>query len=100
MDIVFWFGIAVGAMVGIPVSIVANLWTDPVRGFLSRRRTIRLSRNKHKELSSYYFVRRVIGGDEAAKAVLAFSSNTRARLYDFDGCLCFLARPHRGPRHI
>jgi hypothetical protein len=46
MDTLFWVGILVGALVGIPTAIISNLWTDPVRGFLHRRRTIRLNRRK------------------------------------------------------
>ncbi|MCK1567488.1 hypothetical protein IVB08_26615 [Bradyrhizobium sp. 173] len=72
MDTAFWLGIGMGALVGIPISIVANLWTDPVRGFLDRRRTIQLSRQKDKELGNYYFARAILDGDEAAKAHLNF----------------------------
>jgi hypothetical protein len=72
MDTIFWVGILVGALVGIPTAIVSNLWTDPVRGFLHRRRTIRLNRKKEKELRRYYLVKAILEGDEAAKARLSF----------------------------
>jgi hypothetical protein len=68
LDTAFWLGIGLGALIGIPSSIIANLWTDPVRGFLDRHRTIQLSRQKDKELRSYYFARAILEGDEAAKA--------------------------------
>jgi hypothetical protein len=71
MNTIFWVGICLGALIGIPAAIVANLWTDPVRGFLSRRRTIRLNRKKEKELRRYSLVKSILEGDEAAKARLS-----------------------------
>jgi hypothetical protein len=65
MDWQFWVGLALG----IPLSIAANIWTDRVRDFLDKRRTIRLSNKKSKEVQTYLYVRSLREGDATAKVM-------------------------------
>jgi hypothetical protein len=75
MDAIFWIGLGLGALVSIPAAVIANLWTDPVRGFMDRRRTVKLGRKKEKELRKYWLVRAIMEGDEAEKANFIFRQN-------------------------
>jgi len=47
MDGAFFFGIICGALVGVPFSIIANLWTEPVRELLDNNRRIRFDLPLH-----------------------------------------------------
>jgi hypothetical protein len=65
MDIVFWVGLFVGALLGLIGSILGNLWTDAVRSYLDNRRQIRLSKKKSRELRRYYFTKNLRDGEPA-----------------------------------
>lgn len=70
MDAIFWIGLGLGALLSMPISILANLWTDRVRNYLDRRRHIRLSNKKSKEVRTYFFVRALREGNPTAKVLL------------------------------
>jgi hypothetical protein len=95
MDTIFWVGLGLGALVSIPISIAANLWTDAVRNFLDKRKRIRLSNKKSKEVRTYFFVRALREGDPTAKVLLDIDATFSNRSAIFAGmCLgalmCFL----------
>lgn len=69
MDWIFWLGLALGAAISFPVSVLANLWTDRAREYLGKRRQIRLSNRKAKEIATYLKIRAIVEGDPTVKAV-------------------------------
>jgi hypothetical protein len=76
MDWQFWIGLALG----IPLSIFANLYTDRVRDYLDKRRTIRLSRKKSKEVRTYLYVRSLMEGHPGSKVLLDMDNSLVDRL--------------------
>jgi hypothetical protein len=80
MDPSFWLGIICGALVGMPFSIAANLWTDPIRAFIDRRRTIRYSSQKSSELEQYRFAEALREGDPTATLIFGIDRAFSIRL--------------------
>ncbi|UEM17025.1 MULTISPECIES: hypothetical protein [Bradyrhizobium] len=68
----FWLGILCAAVVGIPFSIAANLWTDPVRGYLGNRQVAKLNQTRDRELRRYWYVRHIMAGSGQVLADLQF----------------------------
>jgi hypothetical protein len=90
MDMVFWLGLGLGALISVPLSITANLWTDKVRDLLDKRRKIRLSNTKSKEVKMYFFVRTLREGDPTSRILFDEETNQSLRWLVF-GMFCFLA---------
>jgi hypothetical protein len=95
MDTIFWVGLGLGALVSIPLSIDANLWTDAVRDFLDKSKRIRLSNKKSKEVRTYFFVRALREGDATAKVLFDIDATFSNRSAIFTGMclgglLCFM----------
>jgi hypothetical protein len=88
MDTIFWVGLLMGGLLSIPLSIAANLWTDVVRGYLDKRRHIRLSNKKSKEVRTYFFVRALREGNPTAKVILDIESTLSNRAAIFTA-ICF-----------
>ena len=80
MDTVFWSGLLIGGLFSIPLSITANIWTDAVRDFLDKRRHVRLSNKKWREVRTYFEVRALREGDPTAKTIFDYEQvdNIRA----------------------
>jgi hypothetical protein len=53
MDFNFWIGIAIGTVLSLATSFIANFYTDPMRRFMKGRKVIFLNRRKGKELQIY-----------------------------------------------
>lgn len=66
MDTSFWVGIFLGAVISIITSFFANLYTDNLREYLSRRLQVKLSGKKANELKTYAFVKRLTLGEPVA----------------------------------
>lgn len=81
MDWIFWMGLGLGALIGLPISIMANLWTDRVRDYLDQRRTIRLSKQMSKELSTYVYVRSLREGDPTSKAIFDIDTSQPGHMF-------------------
>ena len=62
MDTTFWMGIAIGAIISLFVSIMANLYTPRLRTFLDKRSELRLSNKKADELQDYALAKGVLNG--------------------------------------
>lgn len=56
MDINFWSGIIIAAFISVPISIIANLYSDSVRQKLDRWKGIRLSKELAREIQRYRLV--------------------------------------------
>src|SRR5450631_3842969 len=78
-----WTSILIGALLTIPLSIFANLFTEPVRDYLDKRRTIRLSRKRSKEVQTYLFVRALMEGEPRAKVLLDINAGMASRAATF-----------------
>jgi hypothetical protein len=83
MDTVFWIGLGLGALISVPLSITANLWTDKARYLLDKRRRIRLSNKKSKEVRTYFFVRALREGDPTAKILFDIDAASSIRTLIF-----------------
>ena len=102
MDAVFWTGLLLGALIGLPISITANLWTEPVRELLHIRRRIRYSEKKSRELRRYFYVKALRDGDPTAKILLDMQLNdvTRALLFLLGStflyatCIALISQPY------
>lgn len=66
MDSIFWTGLLIGALLSVPLSITSNLWTDPVRDYLLKRRTLRLNKQKSKELEDHELAKGLRDGNALA----------------------------------
>lgn len=70
MDWVFWIGLGLGAAISFPISIIANLQTENVREWFGKRRAIKLSEKKYKEVRTYLYIRALVEGNPVAKVLL------------------------------
>lgn len=104
MDTVFWTGLGLGALISVPLSITANLWTDKVRDYLDKRRKIRLSNRKSKEVRTYFFVRALVEGNPVAKVMFDMNVAESARMLLFATIafvgIVFLALLSSDPRTV
>lgn len=71
MSIEFWAGVLLSGIVGFPVAIIANLYSDQVRDYLGRRRAIKLNKKRALELQMYQRVLRLVKGDPLQTLLLA-----------------------------
>jgi hypothetical protein len=88
MDIIFWVGLLLGGLLGFIGSMLSNLWTDAIGDYLDKRRRIRLSGKKSKEVRTYFFVRALREGDPSAKVLFDIDATFSNRAAIFIGiCL-------------
>jgi hypothetical protein len=71
MDWSFWAGIVLGGLVGLPVTIIGNLYSDQVRDYLERRKMLRLNNMRSKELRIHGRLLNLINGDPREVLALA-----------------------------
>lgn len=79
MDFNFWAGIVIAAIISVPLSISANLYSDKVRWHLDRWRGLRLSKRMARELQHYHLVAALRSGDPVANAVLQLQNHEATR---------------------
>jgi hypothetical protein len=60
VSIEFWASVLLSGVVGFPIAIVANLYSDQVREYLDRRKTIKLNKKRALELQTYQRVLRLV----------------------------------------
>jgi hypothetical protein len=60
-------------------SVVANIYSDTVREYLGRRKQIRLSNRKSRELQTYALIKGLVEGDPIA--IVRFSYSQSASIY-------------------
>ncbi|WP_354208345.1 MULTISPECIES: hypothetical protein [unclassified Bradyrhizobium] len=77
------------ALIGMPFSIMANLWTEPVRGYLAKQRTIRLNSQKDKELADHALVRALSEGHPLAVLTVQGERNWAVRVL-VQGVFCMV----------
>ena len=70
MDFNFWAGIVIAAVVSVPLSIFANIYSDDVRKAIARFRGLRLAKREAKEASIYREVKAIQSGDVRANTDL------------------------------
>jgi len=80
MDAVFWMGLILGALISLPISIIANIWADPVRELLHKRRRIRYSKTRSRELRRYFYVKALREGDPTSRILFDIESTQASRL--------------------
>jgi hypothetical protein len=82
MDTVFWTGIVLGALLGLIGSVLGNLWTDDIREFLDKRKRLRLSNKKSRELQTFCYVKALREGNPTAKILFDLDQTlSNARLF-------------------
>jgi len=63
MDATFWLNLLLPLVLSIPLSIMANIYSDPVREFIAKRRHIRLNKRCAREIRMHQWVLAIKRGD-------------------------------------
>jgi hypothetical protein len=63
VDTTFWMGILIGAVLSLATSIAGNIYTDQVQDFFQRRKRLRLSNKKARELATHRYISGLKNGD-------------------------------------
>lgn len=87
MDSAFWAGILIAAVISIPLSIFANIYTDTVRSFFVRWRGFRLNKQQSRELARFRYVEQLCSGDPVALAALQLDDGLATRNFVFGGVM-------------
>jgi hypothetical protein len=94
MSIEFWAGVLLSGIVGFPVAIITNLYSDQVRDYLDRRRVIKLNKMRALELQTYQRVLGLVEGDPTQTLLLGEQRHmigwTFLLLYLFYGMIAVL----------
>jgi CBS domain containing-hemolysin-like protein len=80
VDTSFWSGILVAALLSVPLSIFSNIYSDRVREFLEKRKRIRLSNKKARELQTYCLVKALREGDPTATTIFSIDQTLSNRM--------------------
>jgi hypothetical protein len=63
MSIDFWAGVLLSGMIGLPIAIIANLYTEQVREYLDQRKTLRLNKKRSLEIRVHQRILRLVEGE-------------------------------------
>jgi hypothetical protein len=79
MDLTFWMGILIGGFLSLATSVAGNLYTDEIREFLGRRKRLRLSNRKAKELSTHRYITELRNGDPTQTVLFSLKQTLSTR---------------------
>jgi hypothetical protein len=71
MSIQFWFGVLLSGVLGLPIAIIANLYSEQVREYLDRRKTLRLNKKRSLEIMVHQRILRLVEGEPTQTLLLA-----------------------------
>jgi hypothetical protein len=63
MSIEFWSGVLLSGVIGLPIAIIANLYSEQVREYLDRRKTLRLNKKRSLEIIVHQRILRLVEGE-------------------------------------
>ncbi|SIO24835.1 hypothetical protein SAMN05443247_03131 [Bradyrhizobium erythrophlei] len=63
MSIEFWSGVLLSGVIGLPTAIIANLYSEQVREYLDRRKTLRLNKKRSLEIIVHQRILRLVEGE-------------------------------------
>ena len=73
MDTTFWISLLVPLLLSIPLSVIANIYSDPVREFVLKRRHIRLNKKRSREIRMHQRVLAIKSGDPTELLSLSYA---------------------------
>jgi|GraSoi2013_100cm_1033763.scaffolds.fasta_scaffold05877_6 hypothetical protein len=71
MSIEFWSGVLLSGLLGLPIAIIANLYSEQVREYLDRRKTLRLNKKRSLEIIVHQRILRLVEGEPTQTLLLA-----------------------------
>jgi hypothetical protein len=63
MSIKFWSGVLFSGVIGLPIAIIANLYSEQVREYLDRRKNLRLNKKRSLEIRVHQRILRLVEGE-------------------------------------
>jgi hypothetical protein len=71
MSIEFWAGVLLSGLIGLPIAIIANLYSEQVREYLDRRKTLRLNKKRSLEIRAHQRILRLVEGEPTQRLLHA-----------------------------